>query len=144
MSGVGAQALLLGGTLSALAAVAHIACIVLGPAAYRFMGAGERMARAVEAGRTMLPTAVTMAIALMLFSWALFAFSGAGIIGYLPFTRVVLPAISAIYLAPALAFPLLKPWFPGNSRTFWLVSSGICLVLGLLYAVGAIVLRSLP
>ncbi|WP_395795569.1 hypothetical protein [Aquimonas sp.] len=42
--------LIVAAALSALAAVAHLACIALGPAAYRFMGAGERMARAVEAG----------------------------------------------------------------------------------------------
>lgn len=132
---MGTQALILGGALSALAAAAHLACIVLGPAAYRFMGAGERMARAVEAGKAM-PTVVTVAIALVLFSWALFAFSGAGLIGHLPLTGLALPAISLAYLARAVAFPLLKPLFPENSSTFWRVSSGICLVLGLLYAAG--------
>jgi hypothetical protein len=32
--------------------------------------------------------------------------------------------------------------FPENSTTFWYLSSGICLVLGLLYAVGAIALEA--
>lgn len=137
MPSAGAQALVLGGTLSAAAAVAHLACIALGPPAYRFMGAGERMARAVEAGETR-PTLVTLAIATVLLLWALYAFSGAGLVGQLPFTGPVLAAISLVYLARALGFPLLKPMFPENSITFWLVSSGICLVLGSLYAIGAI------
>jgi hypothetical protein len=141
MFSVATQALVLGGALSALAGVAHLACIVLGPAAYRFMGAGERMARAVETGKTK-PIVVTVVIALVLFSWALFAFSGAGLIDHLPLTSLALPAISLVYLARAVAFPLLKPLFPENSTTFWLVSSGICLVLGLLYAVGTIALWS--
>jgi hypothetical protein len=95
------------------------------------------MARAVEAGETR-PTLITLAIATVLAVWALYAFAGAGVIGQLPFTNVALPAISLAYLARALGFPLLRPMFPENSTTFWLVSSGICLVLGLLYAAGAI------
>jgi hypothetical protein len=130
------QALVLGGTLSALAAIAHLACIAMGPRAYRFMGAGERMARAVEAGK-MRPTLVTLGIAAVLFAWALYAFSGAGVIGSLPFTRFALAAISLVYLARGLAFPLLRPLFPENSTTFWWVSSAICLVIGALYAAGA-------
>ena len=137
MLSVGAQALVLGGALSAAAAVAHLACIALGAPAYRFMGAGERMVRAVEAGGAR-PTLITLAIATVLFVWALYAFAGAGVIGQLPFTNLALPAISLVYLARGLGFPLLRPLFPENSTTFWLVSSGICLMLGLLYAVGAI------
>jgi len=137
MLSVGPQALVLGGTLSAAAAVAHLACIALGAPAYRFMGAGERMARAVEAGGTR-PTLITLVIATVLFVWALYAFAGAGVIGQLPFTNLALPAISLVYLARGLGFPLLRPMFPENSTTFWLLSSGICLLQGLLYAVGAI------
>ena len=132
-----AQALVLGGALSAAAAFAHLACIALGPQAYRFMGAGERMARAAEAGNTK-PTLITLAISGVLLVWALYAFAGAGLMAPLPFTRLALPAISLAYLIRASGFPLLKPMFPENSTTFWLLSSGICLVLGLLYAAGAI------
>jgi hypothetical protein len=133
----GTQALALGGVLSAAASVAHLACIALGAPAYRFMGAGERMARAVEAGKVQ-PTLVTLAIASVLLVWALYAFSGAGLAPRLPFTNFALVLISAVYLVRALAFPLLKPMFPGNTTTFWLVSSGACLVLGLLYALGVV------
>src|SRR5215831_6736022 len=141
MLSTSAQVLILGGTLSAVAAVAHLACIALGAPAYRFMGAGERMVRAVEAGKTK-PTLITLAISALLLVWALYAFAGAGVIHRLPLTRFALPAISLVYLARAFGFPLLRPAFPENSRTFWLVSSGVCLVLGLLYAVGAISLWS--
>lgn len=133
----GTQALLLGGLLSATAAVAHLACIALGAPAYRFMGAGEKMARAVEAGK-LRPTLVTLAVTAILFTWAAYALAGAGIIEPLPFTRPALTAICAVYLGRALAFPLLKPAFPDNSQTFWLVSSGICLVIGVVHAFGVI------
>lgn len=131
----GAQSLVLAGVATTLASVAHLACIAVGAPAYRLMGAGERMARAVEAGK-IKPTLITLAIASVLLVWALYAFSGAGVAPRLPFTKVALLLISAVFLARAVAFPLLKPAFPENSTTFWLVSSGICLVLGLLYAVG--------
>lgn len=137
MHNLGSHALMIGGTLSAIAALAHLACIALGPSAYRFMGAGERMARAVEAGKRK-PALITLAIASILLLWALYAFSGAGIIPRLPLTKIALALISVVYLARAVAFPLLKPAFPENSRIFWWVSSSICLVLGLLYAIGTV------
>ena len=137
MSDIGSQALLLGGALTFIASLAHLACIALGPRAYRAMGAGERMARAVEAGK-LKPTIITLAIAVLLLIWATYAFSGAGLGPTLPFTKMVLTLIAIVYLARAFAFPILKPAFPENSPTFWLVSSSICLVLGLLFAIGTI------
>lgn len=135
----GVQALALGGLLSAVAAVAHLACIAIGAPAFRLMGAGERMARAVEAGK-IKPTLITLAIASVLLVWSVYAFSGAGLAPPLPFTKLVLVLISTAFLARAFAFPLLRHVFPENSTTFWLVSSSICLVLGLLYALGVIAL----
>jgi hypothetical protein len=131
----GEGALAVGGAISAMAAVAHLACIIVGAPAYRVMGAGERMAIAAAAGKIQ-PTLVTLTITSALALWSLYAFSGAGIIGHLPLTRVALPSICAVYLGRAVAFPLLRPAFPGNSNIFWLVSSGICLVTGLLHLFG--------
>ncbi len=131
------SALLAGGSFSALAALAHLATILIGPAAYRFMGAGEAMAQAAEAG-SWRPTLITLAISAVLLVWAGYAWSGAGIIRRLPLTRLVLLAITGVYLGRALAFPWLRPAFPDNSQTFWLVSSSICLLIGLLYGYGLI------
>ena len=133
----GAQALIVGASFSAAVAFTHLACIVLGAPAYRFMGAGERMARAVEAGK-LRPAFVTLKISGVLVVWAAYALGGAGVIDPLPFSSLVLPAICAVYLGRAVAFPLLKPAFPENSRTFWLVSSGICLLIGLVHLYGVV------
>jgi len=135
MSNLGASALVIGGLLSAAAAVAHLVCIAIGAPAYRLMGASERMVHAVEAGK-LKPALVTLAIAAVLFLWSGYAFAGAGVIEHLPFTKFLLVGICAVYLARAIAFPLLKTAFPANSQTFWLVSSGICLVVGSLHLVG--------
>ncbi|HEY6134544.1 MAG TPA: hypothetical protein VIW70_11245 [Rubrivivax sp.] len=137
MTTSGSIALAAGAALSTAAALAHVACVVLGPAAYRFMGAGERMARAVEAGK-LQPIIVTLAISATLLAWAAYALSGAGLVARLPFTKVALLAITAAYLGRALAFPLLRPVFPENSTTFWLVSSGLCLVIGLAHLYGLV------
>jgi len=131
----GSTALVAGAALSALAALAHLACVALGPKAYRFMGAGERMARAVEAGK-LQPTLVTLAIAVVLMASATYAIAGAGLIAPLPLTKLALLGIAGVYLARGVAFPILRPAFPENSTTFWLVSSGVCLVIGLLHAFG--------
>lgn len=137
MNGAGVQALIAVGVLTTIAALAHLACIVIGGRAYRFMGAGERMARAADAGRRK-PTLVTLAISAALLVWAVHAFSGAGVIAPLPFTAIVLPAACAACLARAVGLPLLKARLPENSTAFWRWSSGICFVLGLLYALGTL------
>ncbi len=133
----GAQALVVGASLSAAAAAAHLACIFIGAPAYRFLGAGERMARAVEA-RKLRPTLVTLAISGVLFLWSAYALSGAGVIAALPLTKLALVLICTIYLARAVAFPFLKSAFPENSSTFWWVSSGICGFMGLVHAYGTL------
>lgn len=127
--------LVAGGVLSAIAALLHVGAILGGPAWYRFFGAGEGMARAAERGSPM-PTAVTSTIAAMLIVWALYAFSGAGLIRRLPLTRTALVLISAIYLFRGLA-----PWpamliMPQMATPFTVWSTLVVLVYGLAHAVG--------
>lgn len=137
MQNLGVFALVTGGALSAVAAIAHLVCIAGGARAYRLMGASPRMVRAAEAGK-LQPTLVTLAIAAVLGVWAAYAWAGAGVIAHLPLTKLALVAITVVYLGRAVAFPLLKPLFPANSQVFWWVSSGICLVMGLLHLLGVI------
>ncbi len=120
---------------SGLAALLHFGCVVFGGDWYRFLGAGEAMAQMAEAGH-IYPTLVTSAIALMLLIWAMYALSGAGLIINLPLLRLCLCVIAAIFLLRGLAFVFLMPMFPGNSLTFWLVSSAVCLFIGLMYLLG--------
>ena len=127
--------LIVGGVLSALAALLHLAVIVGGPAWYRFFGAGERLARAAERGSA-TPAVVTLFIACILALWAAYAFSGAGLVRRLPLLRTGLVVISAIYLLRGLIlFPalVLKPELV-DSFAIW--SSVVVLVYGAAYAVG--------
>lgn len=127
--------LLCGALSSGLASLAHLGCIVFGGDWYRFFGAGEQMAQMSEQGHW-YPSAVTSVIVLILAIWSLYGLSGAKLIQRLPLLRLALCVISFIYLLRGLSFVFLMPMFPENSLTFWLVSSGICLTIGLFYSVG--------
>lgn len=127
--------LLAGGWLSAAAAVLHLACIAGGPDGYRFLGAGESMARLAERGSP-VPALLTLGIAGVLAVWAAYAFAGAGVIPRLPLMRAALAAISAVYLlrgAVLFTTPFVD-WPAGESFVAW--SSAIVLVYGVAYAVG--------
>jgi hypothetical protein len=128
--------LVVGGGLSLAAAALHLACIVGGPAWYRFLGAGEAMTRLAERG-DWRPAAITAAIAAMLAMAAAYAFSGAGLIARLPLLRTGLVVISAVYLLRGLV--ALMPSALGRddlSRNFMLWSSLIVLAFGIVHAVG--------
>ena len=127
--------LMCAGVLNALAALLHLGCIVFGAPWYRFLGAGEQMARLAEAGSP-YPTRMALGIAGILAVWSAYAFSGAGVLPRLPLLRTALCAITFVYLARAVAFPAIMPMFPGNSLAFWLTSSAICAVFGLVHLIG--------
>jgi hypothetical protein len=127
--------LIVGAALSALAALLHVGCILFGAPWYRFFGAGEKIARMAAAGHW-YPAVITLGIALILSCWSLYALSGAGVIRRLPFVRLALCIITGIYLLRAVAFAPFHPYFPGNSAAFWLWSSAICFVIGLVHLVG--------
>ena len=134
--------LIIGGWLSVVAALLHIACIFGGPEWYLFFGAGEQMAQMAAAGDP-YPTIVTLVISAILFGWALYAWSGAGVIIKLPLLRTCMVLITAVYLvrgAAGLIVPHLTehPAIHHNSMTFWMVSSTICCVYGIFYLTGTL------
>jgi hypothetical protein len=123
------------GLLSAAAAALHLATIAGGADWYRFLGAGERMARLAEAGSPR-PTMITLAIAAMLSIWSAYALAGAGLIPRLPLIRTALLTITAIYLLRGLV--LLPALAMNGSRVgpFLWWSSLIALGYGIVHAVG--------
>ena len=127
--------LVAGALLSAIVAALHFACIFWGAAGFRFLGAGEPIAEMAARGHW-YPSFIAFVIGGVLLSWSVYALSGAGVVVQLPYLRIVLSAITLIYLLRAVLFPLLKPAFPNNSDTFWLVTSGICLVIGVIHLIG--------
>ncbi len=93
------------------------------------------MAELAEQGHW-YPTVSTLIISSILAIWALYALAGAGVISRLPLLRTALVLISGVYILRGLSFGVLIPYFPGNSLLFGLISSSICLFIGILYSVG--------
>jgi hypothetical protein len=121
--------------LSAAAAFLHVAIIFGGPDWYRFFGAGEGMAQAAERGSS-TPAFYAGAIAAVLLAWALYAFSGAGLIRRLPLLRTALVLISAIYLLRGFILLPMLILAPGLVGGFAVWSSLVVLIYGLAYAIG--------
>ena len=142
---VGERLLLAGGILTGVASLLHLAIILGGPGWYRFFGAGEGMARLAARGST-YPAVITAGIAAILGVWTLYALSGAGVIRRLPFLRLALVLIAATYIArgtlgvPVVLFVESPYTRELRSRmTFMVISSVVCVCLGLCYARGAAV-----
>jgi hypothetical protein len=134
MNGPPNRWLFIGGWLSVIASLLHVACIFGGGDWYRFFGAGEELARADEAGSWM-PAIMTLAIATVLAIWAAYAFAGAGLVRRLPLMRTALVIIAAIYLLRGLMIiPIMIE--PAMRSPFNIWSSLIVLVYGFVYAMG--------
>ena len=136
----GSTQLKIAAILSFIAAFMHVAIVIGGPAWYRYFGAGEGMAQLAKSG-SMQPIIITLGIAVILFVFGLYALSGAGVIVKLPLLKLTLVFITVIYLLRGIAglvlpFVSKHPAITQNSTTFWLVSSLICCVFGLMYFLG--------
>ncbi|EWH11616.1 hypothetical protein DS2_03870 [Catenovulum agarivorans DS-2] len=127
--------LITGAALSAIAAVMHLACLYFGAPLFRFLGT-EAMAQMYESGNYAQPIIACVVLASILLTWSAYALSGAGVIRKLPLLRLALICITGVYLARALFFPLIMPYFPENSMLFWLTSSGVVFVFGAVHLIG--------
>ncbi len=132
------------GVAALAAAVIHIAAIFGGPAWYRLIGATEPIIRMAAKGHP-YPVIVCLVAAALLCVCAAFAFSGAGLIRRLPLLRTALILIAAGLLIHGIAFiPLVMLWpsmmlsvYDGvGINTVLIVTSAICLLMGMGYALG--------
>ncbi|MFT5812787.1 MAG: hypothetical protein ACI9VT_000524 [Psychroserpens sp.] len=86
------------------------------------------MATIAEQG-SIQPTIITSGIIFVLIIWSLYAFSAAGVIIQLPFVRVILVIITAIYLLRGVAGLLLvnNPLDHCDNTYYWL-KAGVVIV----------------
>jgi len=136
------EALKLAGLLSFIVSAMHIAVIFGGPNWYRFFGAGERMAQMAEQN-LLKPTLITISISIVLAVWGAYAWSGAGLIPRLPFLKFILSIITAVYLIRGfggLIAPFVSnhPQILQNSVSFWVWSSVICILFGMVHLKGVV------
>jgi hypothetical protein len=130
------------GLMNFVASTLHIAIIFGGASWYRFFGAGEAMAQMAEQN-LLRPTLITFSIAIVLAIWGAYAWSGAGLILKLPLLKIALIAITAVYVVRGLvglAAPFVSehPDVVQNSTSFWIWSSLICLLVGVMHLKGVI------
>ena len=132
------SALKVAGGASAGVALLHVLILFVGAPAYRYFGAGERMARLAERG---YPTpALITAVLIVIFSvWAAYAFSGAGLLRPLPLLRPALIGIGVVYTLRGLLLGPQIVWFFSGPRVLparQLAFSAAALLTGLAYLVG--------
>lgn len=137
--------LLLAGIATSAGAVLHIAILFGGPGWYAFFGAPQGLVDMARAGNIRAPISC-LVIATFLALLAAYAFSGAGLIRRLPFLRLVLAAIAGVLILRGVLFVPLILWRPGTLSgicdcrgvdAFVIVTSVLCLALGVGYALGA-------
>jgi hypothetical protein len=131
-------ALILAAACSGLVAAVHVGTAFGGAAWYRFFGAPSLAAR-MERGEAVLPTFLSLALALMFTAWGLYALSGAGILRRLPRSRPTLLVIGAIFALRGLqlvadAAALLRGGAVPARMLFFSAFSGLT---GALYIIGA-------
>jgi hypothetical protein len=109
------ERLKLAGVSSAGVALLHLVIPAVGAPAYRYFGAGERMARMAERGLAR-PTLITLGLALVFAVWAAYAFSAAGLIRRLPLLRPALLVIGVIYTLRGVLLGPQLVWFIAGPR----------------------------
>jgi hypothetical protein len=129
----------LAGVLSSLIAALHVFIIFRGGPAYRYFGAGERMAKLAEQG-SLKPALLTAILVVVFAAWAAYAFSGAGMLSRAPYLRTVLILIGFVYVARGVLLgPQVLWWFEGFRSAVpvrQLVFSLVSLITGVVYLEG--------
>lgn len=119
--------------LSFLVAVLHVGIIAAGAPAYRYFGAGESMARLAEQGSA-IPALVTAVATGLFVLCGLYPLSAAGWLPRLPFLRLGLVCIAAVYTLRGLVLVAqLAHGGPAGPPTRELVFSAVSLSIGFVY-----------
>jgi hypothetical protein len=129
----------IGGIMNVAVGLVHIGAVFIGPAAFRYLRAGERIAKMADAG-SIVPTIVAFGLASVFLVFALYAFSAAGTMRKLPFLRPVVLGIGIVYvLRGVLMIPTaVFVWMQRNMMVEGrdIVYSAVAALIGLLYLAG--------
>jgi hypothetical protein len=139
MPGTGRRMLTIGAILVACISIFHIACAIVGPSAYRLLGAGEAMATA--AATSAWPALLTLGLAAAFGLFSLYGFSAAGLARPLPLCRAVIIFIGAIFGLRGLAVvrDVVVLIRGGDALAFRnLFYSAVALLVALLYILGLV------
>ena len=128
--------------MSTIIALLHVWIMLIGEPAYRYLaGIGDQLADLLVIG-SFLPTILVSAITLVFVVFAIYAFSGAGLVIRLPFLHLGLLAIGATYLLrgimniPFYVFVLIEKYEITSYRSF--LFDAVSFTIGLFYMLGTI------
>ena len=127
----------LGALGSVAASLTHVWAIFAGPEAYASLGAPPDIVASAKAG-TLYAPATTLAIALVIFGWAIYAWSALKLIPRMPLLRSGIIAIAGVLLLRGIIIVPLMFFIPEHLGMFAYLSSAICFVLGAVYAIGLV------
>jgi len=123
--------------MSALISFLHVVLALKPELFYRLINLGQESVLAPTAGQGSGLAIIALVLALIFAIWAIYAFSGAGLIKPLPLLRTALVAIGVIYILRSLFLPSEINMVLTQGHPFqFVVYSTISLVTGLLYLVG--------
>jgi hypothetical protein len=125
------------GTISAAIALLHVIMLIK-PAWWEYVSGGVKSPLAEQAIRGSTGTQIATAVLAVIFAvWSLYAFSGAGLIGTLPWLKPILIVIGAIYVLRSLAIFTEVNTVRNDGAPIQIVFfSIISFVTGLLYILG--------
>lgn len=138
--------ILLTGIIAFIGALLHIAIMLGGPDWYDFFGAPQGLVQMARDGNLRAPVSCLI-IATILFVFAAYAFSAAGLIKRLPMPGIITGLIAVVLIIRGLIFIPLILWNPQmlsrvcdfrNIDTFIVLTSLLCFALGVGYAMAAI------
>jgi len=135
--------LITGGVLSAFISIFHVV-LVFNPTLFSYVTPGQSALTEMALQGSSITTVASIALALLFAIWALYAFSGAGMIRRLPLLRAALIIIGIIYILRSLFLPseikmVLTQAYPLQFVIFSLIS----LVTGLFYIIGVLKQRTI-
>ena len=146
MSKLGRYYLIGTGLAACAGSVLHIAILFGGPDWYAFFGAPRGLVEMARVGNLRAPVSCVV-IAAILGVLAAYAFSAAGVIRRLPLLRAGLALMAIVLMLRGVLFIPMILWLPGSlSRicdcrgvdTFIILTSLLCLAMGIGYVVGAL------
>ncbi|WP_108821034.1 hypothetical protein [Dysgonomonas sp. Marseille-P4361] len=127
----------LGGYINILIAIAHVVGLFWAQEMYDYTGVGENMQRNAEI-HPLLPTAMTVFVAIFFLIFGLYGLSAAGIVKKLPFLKLGVFTIAAIYLVRGIVGSVINIGFESSFIWYHLLFSLCALGIGVLYLLGGL------
>lgn len=127
----------LGGYINILIAIAHIVCLYNAEYFFEATGVGENMRRNAEI-HPLLPYAMTIFVTIAFAIFGLYGLSGAGKIRQLPFLKIGVYTVAAIYLFRGAIGSIINIGFETSFQWHHLLFSFCALAIGLLYLLGGL------